>query len=184
MNALIVYYSNTGSNKYLAEQVAKRLNAPLEPIRPRFRNVPLLMISSLLGLGSAIHPFKHDTENIGKLIICGPIWMGTLIAPVRQVIKKYRDRVDHIEFITCCGSREEERDGKYGFNTVFAKAREVASGQLTYTEAFPINLVLPDELKDDADAIMKTRLNDENFKGEIVEQLEAYVARFEPELVD
>jgi hypothetical protein len=48
--------------------------------------------------------------------------------------------------------------------------------------AFPISLVLPRELQDDSDAIMKTRLSDENFTGEIVKRLETYIEQLETDL--
>ncbi len=45
----------------------------------------------------------------------------------------------------------------------------------TRCEAFPIPLVLPADKKEDGDLLMKTHLNDGNFKGEIADRLAAFV---------
>lgn len=48
-------------------------------------------------------------------------------------------------------------------------------------QAFPVGLVLPDEQKDDTDAYMKTHLNDENFKGEILVRFNTFIVEISGE---
>ena len=43
-------------------------------------------------------------------------------------------------------------------------------------QAFPIDLVLTDEKKEDGDLIMKTRLSEATFTGEIQDRLENFIA--------
>lgn len=181
--SLVAYYSNTGSNKFLAERLAERLDAPLIPIVPKINNVPFLMTCSLIKFGPGIHDLEQDPRGFERLILVGPIWMGQLIAPLRDALSKYGDVVNEIDLVVCCGSRDEDNDGKYGYDTVFEKAREVAGPALKNCMAFPISLVLSPELQDDSDTIMKTRLTMENFKGEIVERMEAFVNRLDAHLV-
>ncbi len=53
-NNLVVYYSNTGSNLYLAEKIAQSLDCDMEAIQPKVKAVPYLMLTSLLaGLGKS-----------------------------------------------------------------------------------------------------------------------------------
>ena len=58
---------------------------------------------------------------------------------------------------------------------MFRNVRDILGDKLVLTQAFPVGLVLPDEQKEDADAFMKTHLNDGNFKGEIADRFEAFL---------
>lgn len=181
--SLVAYYSNTGSNKFLAERLAERLNAPLVQIKPNINNVPFLMTCSLLKFGPGVHDLEQDPRKYDRLILVGPIWMGQLIAPLRDALRKYRDVVSEMDLVVCCGSRDEDKDGKYGYDTVFDRAREVAGPSLKNCTAFPINLVLSPELQDDSDTIMKTRLTKENFKGAIVERMESFLRQLDVPMI-
>ena len=129
---LVAYYTNTSSNKYLAERIAKELHADIEPIRPRVNSVPFLLTCSLLKFGPGIKSLEHDPARYDRLIVCGPIWNGQFIAPLRDTIQRYREEVNEIVLVTCCGSRDVDKTGRYGYSTVFDKAREVAGGKLTF----------------------------------------------------
>ena len=56
MKTLVVYYSNTGSNRYLAEQLAHTLKADCEQIRPRPGAVFFLMMLSV----RAMYEFRSE----------------------------------------------------------------------------------------------------------------------------
>ena len=43
---VVIYYSNTGSNQYLAEKIAKQLECHIEAIRPRGNGFPVLLMLS------------------------------------------------------------------------------------------------------------------------------------------
>ena len=75
-------------------------------------------------------------------------------------------------FVTCCGSTYEKKDEKFGHQLVFNQVKDIMGDKLVLTRAFPVGLVLPEEHREDPDAFMKTHLNDDNFKGEIVERFE------------
>ena len=46
-----------------------------------------------------------------------------------------------------------------------------------HCEAFPTNLILTEEQKKDPDADMKYHLNDDNFKGEIVNIYNTFISK-------
>ena len=171
MKTIVIYYSNKGSNKYLAEKIAKSLTCEIEEIKPRL-NVFLFM---LMNIHLGIKPIKTDIKNYDRVILCGPIWMGKLIPPLRSFIKKYSDSINKLVFVTCCGSTYEKKDEKFGHGFVFKKVESLLEDQCILCQAFPINLVLPDDKKEDTDAFMKIHLNDENFKGEIQERFNDFI---------
>jgi flavodoxin len=170
-NVIVIFYSNKGSNKYLAGKISKALACEIEEIKPRL-NVFLLF---LMNIHLGIRPLKHRVEDYDKVILCGPIWMGKLIPPLRSFINEYLSKINRLIFVTCCGSTEDKKDEKFGHGLVFQEIESILKDKCILCQAFPVALVLQDDKKDDADAFMKTHLNDENFKGEIQKRFENFI---------
>jgi len=172
-NTIVIFYSNKGSNKFLAEQISKSLSCELEEIKPRMNIFLLFLMNIHLG----IKPLKHRIEDYDLVILCGPIWMGKLIPPLRSFIKKYFNKINKLIFVTCCGSTDSKKDEKFGHGLVFKEVENLLNDKCIICQSFPIGLVLPDEKKEDADAFMKTHLNDENFKGAIQERYDNFIKK-------
>ena len=173
MKTIVVYYSNKGSNKYLAEKISKSLSCEIEEIKPWLNVFFLFLININLG----IRPLKHKIKEYDRVILCGPIWMGKFIPPLRSFIKKYFNQIDKLVFVTCCGSTYAKKDEKFGHGLVFKEVENRLKKKCIFCQAFPIGLVLPDDKKEDADAFMKTHLNDENFNGDIQERYVGFIKK-------
>jgi flavodoxin len=170
---IVIYYSRKDSNKYLTGKISKSLSCDLEEIKPRM-NIFLLF---LMNLHLGIKPLKHKIEDYDNVILCGPIWMGKLIQPLRCFINKYFNKINKLAFVTCCGSTDAKKDEKFGHGLVFREVENLLNDKCTICQAFPVGLVLPDDKKEDADAFMKTHLNDENFKGEMLERFDNFIRK-------
>ena len=173
MKSLVLYYSQKGSNRYLAERISKELPCDIEPIEPRM-DVPLLM---MMGLHFGNKKLQHQLANYDRIILCGPIWTGQFIAPLRYFVKRNLTNIKQLVFVTCCGSSYEKKDEKFGHGQVFNKVQQMLGRKCSIYEAFPIGLVMPADKKEDSELMMKTHLNDGNFKGEIAERFEAFVGK-------
>ncbi len=172
-NILVIYYSNKGSNKYLAGKISNSLSCELEEIKPRLNIFLLFLMNIHLG----IKPLKHRIEDYDRVILCGPIWMGKLIPPLRSFIKKYFNKINKLIFVTSCGSTDAKKDEKFGHGLVFKEVETFLGDKCIFCQAFPIGLVLPDNQKEDTDAFMKTHLNDENFIGEIQDRFDKFIKK-------
>jgi menaquinone-dependent protoporphyrinogen IX oxidase len=172
---LVTYYTKTGSNAYLAQRFAKALDADLEEIHPRFNNMAWLVIRSLLGQSVGIKPLEHDPSNYDAVIISAPIWMGKLISPVHGLLKKYKGSFKALYFAPCCGGGDKEKDGKFGYESVFQTFKSIPKFIPVDCRAFPIPLVLPENQREDGDLVMKTKLSDDNFTGEILDRFDDFV---------
>ncbi len=172
---MVYFYSHKSSNRFLANKIAHDLNCDIEEIKPQL-NSHLLM---LMGLNFGNRKLKSNVEHYDKIILCGPIWMGKLIIPLKNFIKKHFNKTKKLIFVTCCGSNFEKKNDKFGHNVVFNEVKNITEGKCVHCEAFPVTLVLPDEQKEDPDAFMKTHLNDDNFKGEIVSIYDNFIQRIE-----
>jgi hypothetical protein len=174
---LVAYYSRTGSNRYLAERIASSLNADLEEIRPRLGAFWLMITLSAIGWSFGVRRMQRNPADYDRAILVGPIWVGSLITPLRGWLRRYRNQFKAIHFATCCGSSDEIKDDKFGYARVFGKVRTVGKGSIGECEAFPIPLVVPKELEGNDEAIMKIRLSDANFKGTIAERYDQFLSR-------
>jgi flavodoxin len=175
MKTIVYVYSHKTSNRYLANKIAADLKCEIEEIKPRL-NVHLLM---LMGINFGNTKLKTKVEDYDRVILCGPIWMGKLIIPLNNFINKNINKINKLVFVTCCGSIFDKKDEKFGHNLVFNQVKNILGEKCQHCEAFPINLVLPDEQKEDSDAFMRTHLNDENFEGEIVKIYNNFMSKIE-----
>lgn len=169
----VFYYSHNGSNDYLAHRIASDLNCRIEEIKPIW-NVQFLL---MFGLHFGNRKISANLSEIERIILVGPIWMGKVISPLKSFVRKYKNEVDDWVFTTCCGSGFEQKEDKFGHGLVFHKMEELLNGNCTHCEAFPITLVLPEDKREDGKLIMETRLNEDNFTGEILEIYKRYLAK-------
>ena len=147
------------------------MNCDIEEIVPKLKAKPLLVF----GLSLGIQPLKHNIAEYERIVLCGPVWMGKFISPLKAFVKKYKDSIQKLIFITCCASSYNAKDEKFGHNQAFKNLKGLLGKKCVQCEAFPIPLVLPDEKKEDSDLIMNTRLADDNFKGEIAHIFSEFV---------
>ena len=177
MKTIVVYYSRTGSNEYLAEKIAQSLNCDIEEIVPHFNLFFFVAVSSLLKKSSGIKTLRHNLSEYDSIVLCGPVFMGTFISPLRGFIRKYEKNIKKLYFACCCASSDTAKDDKFGHGSVFKMAKDILNEKLVFCEAFPIPLVVHEDKQKDSDLIMKTRLSDSNFNGEIQKRLENFIQK-------
>lgn len=170
---IVVYYSKTGSNKFLAYKIKESLGAQIEEIKPRLNAQIFLM----LGLGFGLKKTKQKISDFDRVILCGPIWMGKFVYPLKTFVKKYQNEINELVFVTVCGSSYEMKEKKFGHGLVFKQVEIMLSDKCMFCHSFPISLVLPEDKKEDPEATMNTRLNDENFNGEIEKCFENFLTK-------
>ena len=173
MKTLVVYYSREGSNKFLAERISRELDCDMEAIHPRVNNLVLFLINLHFG----IKPLKHRVEEYDRIILCGPIWVGRFIPPLRSFVLKYRDRINQLVFVTCCGSSYDHKDEKFGHGWVFKKVESLMGDKCTLCQAFPVGLVLPEGHENDPDAFQKAHLNEGNFSGKVKDIFDGFMKK-------
>jgi len=137
---IVLYYSNNGSNRFLAKKIAERLNCEIEELKPRL-NVHLFL---MFGISLGNKNVKANLSEYDKIILCGPIWMGKFISPLKGFVKKYKRAINELVFISCCGSSFEMKDKKFGHELVFKEIKELLNEKCVHCEAFPITLIVPE----------------------------------------
>ena len=132
------------------------------------------MLSSIIKTGIGIKTLTHKLDEYDRIILCSPIWMGRIISPLLDFINKYRASIKRLYFATCCGSSDAAKNDRFGHAIVFNKVKKMLGDKCIHCEAFPIGLVLPEDKKD-TNAVMKTRLSDNNFAGEIQKRFDNFI---------
>jgi flavodoxin len=155
--------------------MAKHLSCDIEAIRPRINIFILHLLFSSLKKSPGIRKIRHCLEQYDRIILVGPIWMGQLIPPLRDFIKRYRTQIKDLIFVTCCGSGYAEKDKKFGHGLVFHEIEKLLGDQCIKYHAFPIGLILTEDQKKDPNIVMNTHLSDANFKGEIKTNFETFI---------
>lgn len=166
MKRVVYFYSSTGNNRFLAEHLGRDLECPVEELLPNQEAGTWMMFKSFFKIGTTPQPLKHQPKNFDKIYLCGPIWMGTLISPLRGFLKTYRNHIKELVFVTVCGSTPEQRNQKFGYEKVFSEVKKLGGCiSKVDTVALSIALTLPKEKWNDSELIMQTRLSEKNFSG-------------------
>jgi len=177
MKTLVAYYSHGGNNRFLAEKIAQDLRADCVEIRPVLKGMFFVILSSLTKIGFGIHSIKPPVGDYDAVILCGPVYMGQLASPVTDFLNRYSKSIARLFFVPCCGGGEAVKDTKFGYNAVLKKVQLRVNDRYAYGEAFPIDLIVPEELKGNGEAVMKIKLTDETFKGKIVEKYDRFLGK-------
>ncbi|HOJ99961.1 MAG TPA: flavodoxin [Termitinemataceae bacterium] len=171
MKYLVAYYSRTGNNRFVAEKLAADLQADLVEIKPRV-NVFLL---NIFGLTLGIKKIAKNIQDYNAVILCGPIWMGQLVAPLREFIKKNQKIIKRLYFVTCCGGGEAEKDSQFGYEGVFKKAANILGSAFAGGTALSTSWLLSDQKEATPENVMEIKLNEHNFQGRIREAYTQFV---------
>jgi len=122
VKTLVVYYSNSGNTRTVAQKVAGVLGADLEEIVERKHRAPLLdeqgkavggmgmpkaALSALLGVGSGIESAKNDPADYDLVVVGTPVWVGSLVPPVRSYLRRNRKRIKSVALFCTCGQTEK-----------------------------------------------------------------------------
>ncbi len=139
-NALVVYYSRTGTTRRLAEAIAKALPADIEPIIDRRRRSGIIgylrsVAESVQKRGASIEPMRTDPRSYDLVLIGTPIWAWSVSSPVRSYLAANRGRLPNLAFFCTMGGQGDERSfeemrniaGKAPIASCAVTAREVAS---------------------------------------------------------
>lgn len=172
-NTLVLYYSRTGNNRFVAERLAGELGCDIAEIRPALGGFFFLLLGSALKAGLGNRRLSRDPGSYERIVLCGPIWMGQVVWPIRSLLRRYRRSIRSLAFVTACGSDDSNKDTGFGFESVFAKYREILGQSFAGGYALPVNLAAGAGAGAEA---TKTRLTEAAFSGDILTRYEATVA--------
>ncbi len=139
MSVLVVYYSQRGHTRKLAQSIAQGLKADIEEILDTDKRAGCggylrSGFQSLFGKTTRLEPTQKDPHDYDLVIVGSPIW-GTLSAPVQTYLKQNAGRFKRVAcFVSHGGSGEQKAfqtvrrlSGREPLATLEVKEREFKS---------------------------------------------------------
>lgn len=160
---LLVFYSNTGNSKFIADKLSNELVCDSKEIIPMFKNPIILFLLSLLSINIPTNISKENIRKYDEIIIIGPIWAGLLISPLRTFIKKSIKASKNIHFSVTCETKEEDKNSKYGYIQVLTKASNLGGKFFKNTAAFSTSLANTENKSLTTKLDEKIKLTEENY---------------------
>jgi len=108
MNALVVYYSRTGSTRKVAQAISDQLDGSMEEItEPKSRKGIIGFMRSgfeaMRQKPSKINPITANPADFDFIIIGSPVWGGSLSSPVRAFLVEYGKVLGNVAFFSTKG---------------------------------------------------------------------------------
>lgn len=115
MKTLVAYYSQTGNNAALAQEVASRWGAATHAIvEVKPRTMMTTILDMTFGRHPKLTPVNLPFEEYEFVLLMGPLWMFQLASPLRSFCRQAKGQIGRYGFISVCG-------GALGPNTSIAK---------------------------------------------------------------
>jgi flavodoxin len=109
--ALIIFYSNTGNTRRIAEAIAALGNWPTAEIRDitsrrgAWGNLRCAL-ESVLKIKPRIEFDSPVLSSFDLIIIGTPVWVGHIASPVRSFLAMHHHSLQRVAFFCTCGSTQ------------------------------------------------------------------------------
>ena len=109
---LVVYYSNGGNTKFIADNIAGSVGADVVELKPK-KDIPKGFLGMVIGgfqakfrAKPALLSYDKDPENYDIIYIGTPIWAGTFAPALNTFFKNERLVNKRIAFFCCYSGNE------------------------------------------------------------------------------
>jgi flavodoxin len=106
---LVVYFSRTGHTQMIAEEISKKLGSDtqeikaIKPYSTGFFGFQKALLDATFKRTPDINVIPTNLSKYDLIIIGSPVWGGSLSAPVRSFLAKYKTQVKDLAFFTTQG---------------------------------------------------------------------------------
>lgn len=159
MKIAIISYSSTGNNDTLASNIAKEIGANhIKVTRPHAKATCIMIIKHLFNKAPKVEPPVEVINQYDFVILCGPIWMGKIAAPLRAYLDYLKSNPHKYAFVSLCG-------GATGPNSDLENELEKRTGNKPVVLVeYRIASLLPQDPKPGIKDTMAYRINDADLK--------------------
>lgn len=172
MRTLVIYYSWTGNNRLLANEVAERLNADLCPVvEKRKRRTATIVLDMLFRREPQIEALTSDPEMYDHVVLVAPVWAGHVAHPILALIKREKASLSDYSFISLCGDNPD-----WQMEAVARQLSELIDRLPVALAQLPVNRLVPESKRKSVRSVSGYRASLEDlghFENEISEFCEA-----------
>ncbi len=142
MKTLIVYYSFTHNNEFLAKELQRKLNCDLYRIEERKKRSGFtIMLDLIFHRKPAIKPYPYPIGSFDHCIFVAPVWAGNVASPLKTFLSEHKYFIKDYSFITVCGGYPGQKDKLTRGLTQLVEHEPKAVQELW------VNDLLPDDMK-------------------------------------
>jgi hypothetical protein len=174
MKTLIVYYSHSANNAWLAREIQTRLGCDIFRVEDKgHRTRFTILLDRFLGRTAAIKNYKINFDLYDNFIFVAPVWASGIATPLKTFLQRERDHIYHFSFITICGGRPGQVDALRNELSACVHAEPDKVVELWVSDLIP-----PDK-KDDPKFMLNYRPTEadfEQFSGKLDIFLEEYAS--------
>lgn len=114
MKKLIVYYSRTGKNRKIAEEIHKKIGGDIEEIidlvnRKGFIGILRGGKDAFLKRKTKIKPPEKDPSGYDFLVIGTPVWAGNITPAIRTYLMENKEKIKKLFLFSVSGFGEKNR---------------------------------------------------------------------------
>ena len=133
MNTLVVYYSRTGHNEQMAQQLHAALPGDLDQIVDMKKREGMFgcVMSAMLRMKTRIQ-FGKDPAAYDQVVVVTPFWAGALPPATRTYLTENRGKLQDYAVLSVCGMGEENKQARVD---VAATAKREPRAMLLLKEA-------------------------------------------------
>jgi hypothetical protein len=174
MKILVVYFSRSGNNKLVAEELALRLGADLEEIVSKTSyggifGMPKIILHSAKKFTPEIKPLGKNPADYDLIVLCAPVWTGNISAPARSFLVRYGKDAKKIILLWVCGGTENHNPEAYKEAVKLIGSKPAAELELA------TNNLLPEIDRKNNRKVMAVRLEKKNLETEYKNKMDEIV---------
>lgn len=112
MKTVIISYSATGNNYKIAEYISKKLKIDhIDVTEPIKKFTFSIMLKHLFNKMPKVKPEPNVIDKYDYVILCAPVWMGKVAAPMRAYFSYLNKNPHKYAFISVSGGSREQNPG-------------------------------------------------------------------------
>jgi flavodoxin len=103
MKILVIYYSFSGNNEALANELRRRLDCDSVRVTEKQKRTSLTILLDLMFRRLPdIEPVQIDLASYDRLVLAGPVWAGRIATPLASFIARHGAQFPEYAFISLC----------------------------------------------------------------------------------
>ena len=104
MKTLIAYYSFTGNNEALVDQLQKRLSCDVLRIEEEKKRTNIsILLDLIFKRRPRLKKYDPEISAYDNIILVAPIWAGKIGSPMLSFLRREKNNIRYYAFITLCG---------------------------------------------------------------------------------
>lgn len=110
MKTLIVYYSHSGNNQMLVDDLQKRLQCEtLKIVESKRRKNLTILLDIVFNRTPYIQPTNKELGLFDHVIFVAPIWASRLATPLKSFLIVQKNSIKRYSFITVCSGTANQK---------------------------------------------------------------------------